>query len=52
MATENPPNLTAGWRATGSGNADQASVPLTSGFIIERRAAATNMKLTPVYGDL
>lgn len=55
FATAQPPSITAGWRAVGAGNADQADVPLTSGFIIERKAAASNIKLTPdptIYSGL
>ncbi|SKA79989.1 hypothetical protein SAMN02745166_00569 [Prosthecobacter debontii] len=54
-AVAQPPSITAGWRAIGAGNADQAGVALTPGFIIERKAAASNIKLAPdssLYGDL
>lgn len=54
-AISQPPTITAGWRAVGAGNADQSEVALTPGFIIERRAAASNIKLMPdpaIYGGL
>jgi hypothetical protein len=34
-----PPFITAGWKRVGGGNADQATVELKSGYIIQRRAA-------------
>ena len=34
-----PPFITAGWKQVGGGNADQATVELKSGYIIQRKAA-------------
>lgn len=45
----------AGWRLVGGNNADRSAVILTPGIIIERRDAATNLRIPPnaaLYGGL
>jgi hypothetical protein len=47
FATAQPPAITAGWRSIGGGNTDRSTVPLTSGIIIQRRGATSNMTISP-----
>jgi uncharacterized protein (TIGR02597 family) len=39
-----------GWRKAGAASADQATVALPSGYLVQRRGAATNAKVTQPYG--